>query len=101
VIADTGAGASAIPWADCQSLQLDPTQGTPIRMSGLGNSAVTRGARDRAGRHAGGGVEGVAPAHPGQGRFDHRRGTHAERPGPGRGSPGRPYSSNSFTWLSS
>jgi predicted aspartyl protease len=35
VIADTGADASAVPWADCQQLQLDPAQGRPIRMSGV------------------------------------------------------------------
>ena len=35
VIADTGADASALPWADCQRLQLDPAQGRPIQMSGV------------------------------------------------------------------
>jgi predicted aspartyl protease len=35
VIADTGADASAIPWADCQALHLNPTQGRPIQMSGV------------------------------------------------------------------
>src|SRR5262249_54705692 len=29
VIPDTGADASALPWADCQRLQLDPTHGWP------------------------------------------------------------------------
>lgn len=42
VIADTGADASALPWADCQVLQLDPTQGRPSQMSGVaGGSTVT------------------------------------------------------------
>ncbi len=42
VIADTGADASLLPWADCQRLQLDPTQGTPAVMSGVaGGSATT------------------------------------------------------------
>ena len=40
VIADTGADASVLPWADCQRLQLDPAQGRPIRMSGIAGSAV-------------------------------------------------------------
>src|SRR5438046_602732 len=40
VIADTGADASAIPWADCQSLRLDPTQGRPIQMSGVAGGAA-------------------------------------------------------------
>src|SRR5439155_10723847 len=35
VIADTGADASALPWADCQQLQLDPTQAWPSQMSGV------------------------------------------------------------------
>ncbi len=35
VIVDTGADASAIPWADCQLLQLDVAQGRPIQMSGV------------------------------------------------------------------
>jgi hypothetical protein len=42
VIVDTGADASALPWADCQRLQLDPAQGRPIQMSGMaGGSTVT------------------------------------------------------------
>jgi predicted aspartyl protease len=41
VIADTGADASALPWADCQRLQLGPAQGRPIQMSGVaGGSAL-------------------------------------------------------------
>lgn len=42
VIADTGADASALPWADCQQLQLNPVRGRPGRMSGVtGGSAPT------------------------------------------------------------
>jgi len=42
VIADTGADASALPWADCQSLKLNPAQGRPGQMSGVaGGSAAT------------------------------------------------------------
>src|SRR5205823_4219546 len=42
VIADTGADASAVPWPDCQRLQLNPAQGRPGRMSGVaGAVAVT------------------------------------------------------------
>lgn len=42
VIADTGADASAIPWADCQRLQLTLAQGRPGRMGGVaGGSAPT------------------------------------------------------------
>jgi hypothetical protein len=42
VIADTGADASALPWADCQQLQLNPTQGRPGWMSGVaGGTAPT------------------------------------------------------------
>lgn len=35
VIADTGADASVLPWADCNQLQLDLTQGRPVQMSGV------------------------------------------------------------------
>jgi hypothetical protein len=35
VIPDTGADASVIPWADCQSLQLDATQGVPNYFAGV------------------------------------------------------------------
>ena len=35
VIADTVADASAIPWVDCQRLQLDLTRGQPVQMSGV------------------------------------------------------------------
>ena len=42
VIADTGADATAIPWADCQQLQLDPALGRPGWMGGVaGASAPT------------------------------------------------------------
>jgi predicted aspartyl protease len=42
VIPDTGADTSALPWADCQQLQLDPAQGVPGLMSGVaGGSATT------------------------------------------------------------
>lgn len=44
VIADTGADTSALPWADCQRLQLDPALGVPGLMSGVaGGSATTLG----------------------------------------------------------
>jgi hypothetical protein len=44
VILDTGADTSALPWADCQYLQLDPAQGVPGLMSGVaGGSANTLG----------------------------------------------------------
>ena len=42
VIADTGADATALPWADCQHLQLDPAYGRPGWMGGVaGSSAAT------------------------------------------------------------
>jgi hypothetical protein len=42
VIPDTGADTSALPWADCQQLQLNPAQGVPGLMSGVaGGSATT------------------------------------------------------------
>jgi len=40
VIADTGADASALPWADCQRLQLNPAQGRPGQMSGVAGGAA-------------------------------------------------------------
>lgn len=44
VIADTGADTSVLPWADCQQLRLDPTQGIPGLMGGVaGGSATTLG----------------------------------------------------------
>ena len=36
VIPDTGADASAIPWVDCERLSLDPSEGTPGLMGGVG-----------------------------------------------------------------
>jgi hypothetical protein len=42
VIADTGADASALPWSDCQRLQLNPAHGRPSLMSGVaGGVAAT------------------------------------------------------------
>jgi hypothetical protein len=42
VIADTGADASALPWADCQKLQLTAAQGRPGWMGGAaGGTAPT------------------------------------------------------------
>lgn len=40
VIADTGADASALPWADCEQLELDPRDGAPGLMSGVGGTTV-------------------------------------------------------------
>ena len=40
VIPDTGADASAIPWADCERLALDPGEGTPGLMGGVGESSI-------------------------------------------------------------
>ncbi len=40
VIADTGADASAVPWADCQRLQLDRSQGRPGWMGGVAGGAA-------------------------------------------------------------
>jgi hypothetical protein len=40
VIADSGADASALPWADCQRLQLNPARGRPIQMSGVAGGAA-------------------------------------------------------------
>jgi predicted aspartyl protease len=42
VIADTGADATALPWADCQRMNLTPARGRPSRMGGVaGGSATT------------------------------------------------------------
>src|SRR6266436_1767972 len=38
VIADTGADASALPWSDCQQLQLNAADGMPGWMGGVGAS---------------------------------------------------------------
>lgn len=44
VIPDTGADTTALPWADCQQLRLNPAQGVPGLMSGVaGGSATTLG----------------------------------------------------------
>jgi len=40
VIADTGADASALPWSDCEQLELDPRDGAPGLMGGVGQTAV-------------------------------------------------------------
>lgn len=40
VIPDTGADASALPWPDCQSLGLSPSQGTPGLLGGVGGSST-------------------------------------------------------------
>ena len=40
VIPDTGADASAIPWADCEQLALDPQDGAPGLMGGVGETAT-------------------------------------------------------------
>jgi hypothetical protein len=41
VIPDTGADASAVPWSDCQRLQLDPSQGLPGLIGGVGGSSAS------------------------------------------------------------
>ncbi len=40
VIPDIGADASALPWSDCQQLQLSPSDGVPGLMGGVGQSAA-------------------------------------------------------------
>jgi hypothetical protein len=40
VIPDTGADASALPWADCKNLELDPMDGVPGLIGGVGNSTA-------------------------------------------------------------
>lgn len=40
VIADTGADASALPWVDCQGLQLTAAQGRPGWMGGVGGTTT-------------------------------------------------------------
>ena len=40
VIPDTGADASALPWSDCERLTLDPMDGAPGVMGGVGETAV-------------------------------------------------------------
>ena len=38
VIPDTGADGTAVPWTDCKALQLDPAQGVPGLIGGVGGS---------------------------------------------------------------
>lgn len=40
VIPDTGADASALPWSDCQVLNLDPADGVPGLIGGVGGSTA-------------------------------------------------------------
>ncbi|MBI4489726.1 MAG: hypothetical protein HY694_11625 [Deltaproteobacteria bacterium] len=40
VIVDTGADASALPWSDCEHLELDPRDGAPGLMGGVGETVV-------------------------------------------------------------
>lgn len=40
VIPDTGADASVLPWSDCRSLQLDPSQGVQGLISGVAGAAA-------------------------------------------------------------
>ena len=40
VIVDTGADASALPWSDCERLELDPRDGAPGLMGGVGETVV-------------------------------------------------------------
>jgi hypothetical protein len=40
VIPDTGADASALPWSECQTLGLDPSQGVPGLIGGVGGSSA-------------------------------------------------------------
>lgn len=41
VIPDTGADASALPWADCEQLTLDPGEGVPALMGGVGETVMS------------------------------------------------------------
>ncbi len=41
VIADTGADASALPWSDCERLALDPGEGVPGLMGGVGETTIS------------------------------------------------------------
>ncbi|HMF11704.1 MAG TPA: hypothetical protein VKE94_05340, partial [Gemmataceae bacterium] len=44
VIPDTGADTTTLPWSDCQQLHLDPAQGVPGVIGGVGGgTAVTMG----------------------------------------------------------
>jgi hypothetical protein len=40
VIPDTGADTTALPWADCQQLQLDPAIGIPGTVTGVGGTVA-------------------------------------------------------------
>jgi hypothetical protein len=40
VIPDTGADASALPWSDCQALQLDPADGAPGLVGGVAGGGL-------------------------------------------------------------
>ena len=40
VIPDTGADASAMPWPDCQQMQLDPSEGLPALIGGVAQSSA-------------------------------------------------------------
>ena len=40
LIPDTGADASALPWADCAQLALDPQHGVPGLIGGVGTTAA-------------------------------------------------------------
>ena len=40
VIPDTGADATALPWSDCQRLQLDPSEGMPGLIGGVAQSSA-------------------------------------------------------------
>jgi predicted aspartyl protease len=40
VIPDTGADATALPWSDCRQLQLDPSEGVPGLIGGVGQSSA-------------------------------------------------------------
>lgn len=41
VIPDTGADATALPWADCLQLQLDPAEGMPGLIGGVGQTSAS------------------------------------------------------------
>jgi hypothetical protein len=41
VIPDTGADTSALPWSDCQQLQLDPAHGVPGLLSGVAGGSAS------------------------------------------------------------
>ena len=41
VIPDTGVDASALPWSDCERLALDPGEGVPGLMGGVGETAIS------------------------------------------------------------